>query len=99
IGWLLWARRARLLGRSPMQTSVLVFGTAILAGTVLVMFYYWAALNDPLAARFALPMHLLLVLAVVLAAAWGDRKGPVSLVALGLVAVFILGVSSPKQSY
>jgi hypothetical protein len=52
-----------------------------------------------MAARFALPLHLLLVLAIVAAVAWGDRKWPVSVVALGLVAVFILGVSAPKQSF
>ena len=71
----------------------------ILAVTGLIMFYYWAALSDPMAARFALPLHLLLVLAAVAAAAWGDRKWPVSVVALGVVAVFILGVSAPKQAY
>ena len=64
-----------------------------------MMFYYWAALNDPMAARFALPLHLLLVLAVVAAAAWGDRKWPVSVIALGLVGAFILGSSAPRQSF
>jgi hypothetical protein len=99
VGWRLWANRRRLLALVPMQISLLVFGAAILAVTGLVMFYYWAALNDPMAARFALPLHLLLALAIVAAAAWGDRRWPVSVVALGAVAVFILGVSSPKQSY
>ena len=99
LGWRLWAGRARWREATPVQLSLLVFGTAILAVTGLVMFYYWAALNDPMAARFALPLHLLLVLAIVAAAAWGDRKWPVSVVALGVVAVFTLGVSSPKQSY
>lgn len=99
VGWRLWCQRARLSELRPMQLSLLVFGAAILAVTGLVMFYYWAALNDPMASRFALPLHLLLVLAIVAAAAWGDRMWPVSVIALGVVAVFILGVSSPKQSY
>ena len=99
VGWRLWRKRAELSAVEPMPLSLLVYGAAILAVTGLVMFYYWAALNDPMAARFALPLHLMLVLAIVAAAAWGDRKWPVSVVALGLVALFILGVSSPKQSY
>ncbi len=99
VGWRLWLERGRWREVTPVQLSLLVFGAAVLAVTGLVMFYYWAALNDPMAARFALPLHLLLVLVIVVAAAWGDRKWPVSVVALGLVAVFILGVSSPKQSY
>jgi len=99
IGWRLWRNRARLLEAGSMQLSLLLFGAAILGVTGLIMFYYWAALNDPMAARFALPFHLLLVLAVVAAAAWFDRRWPVSVVALVVVAVFILGVSAPKQSY
>ncbi len=99
VGWLLWGKRKQLGETGPMPLSLLIMGTGILASTALVMFYYWAALNDPMATRFALPLHLLLALVVVTAAAWGDRRGPVSLVALGLVVVFVLGVSSPKQSY
>ncbi len=99
VGWRLWRKRRRLLEVGPMQLSLLMFGVAILAVTGLVMFYYWAALNDPMAARFALPLHLLLVLAIVAVAAWADRKWPVSVVALVAVGVFIVGVSAPKQSY
>ena len=98
-GWRLVLRRARWADFGPLRLSLLVFGGAILAVFGLIMFYYWAALNDPMAARFALPLHLLLVLVVVAAAGWADRRWPVSVVALGLVAVFILGVSAPKQSY
>ncbi len=99
LGWRLWRQRARLLEIGPLPLSLLLFGAGILAVTGLVMFYYWAALNDPMAARFALPLHLLLVLTIVAVAAWGDRKWPVSVVLLGVVAVFILGGSSPKQAY
>jgi hypothetical protein len=98
LGWRLWSRRAQLCELRPLQINLLLFGSGILGVTVLVMFYYWSALNDPMAARFALPFHLLLVLAVVAAAAWGDRKCPVSAVALGLVGAFILGSSAPRQS-
>jgi len=99
VGWRLWRRRARLGELGPLQVNMLLFGAGILAVSGLVMFYYWAALNDPMAARFALPLHLLLVLAIVAAAAWGDRQRPVSVVALGLVGAFILGSSAPRQSF
>ena len=99
VGWRLWGGRARLGELGPLQLSMLLFGTGILAVSGLVMFYYWAALNDPMAARFALPLHLLLVLAIVAAAAWGDSKWPVSVVALGLVGAFLLGSSAPRQSF
>lgn len=99
VGWRLWRHRARLLETGPLPVSLLAFGAGILAVTGLIMFYYWAELNDPMAARFALPLHLLLVLLVVAAAAWGDRRWPVSVVALGAVALFILGGSSPRQAY
>jgi hypothetical protein len=98
-GWRLVPRRGRGPELGPLRLSLLAFGGAILGVSGLIMFYYWAALNDPMAARFALPLHLLLVLVIVAAAGWGDRRWPVSVVALGLVAVFILGVSAPKQSY
>ncbi len=84
---------------SPVRQSLLLFGAGIAAVTGLIMFYYWAALNDPMAARFALPFHLLLVLAVVAAAAFLDRRWPVSWAALVAVGLFLLGSSAPKQSY
>jgi hypothetical protein len=99
VAWRLWGWRARLGEIGPLQVNLLLFGAGILAVSGLVMFYYWAALNDPMAARFALPLHMLLVLAVVAAAAWGDRKWPVSVVVLGLVGAYILGSSAPRQSF
>ena len=92
-------RWRQLPGVEPLRASLLLFGGGMLAITVLMMFYYWAAFNDPMAARFALPLNLLLVLAVVVAAALADRKAPASIITLVVVAVFILGFSAPKQSY
>jgi hypothetical protein len=92
-------RWRQLPALEPLRASLLLFGGGMLAITVLMMFYYWAAFNDPMAARFALPLNLLLALAVVVMAALGDRKAPVSIILLGAVAVFILGFSAPKQSY
>jgi len=93
------ARRRSWRELPALPASLLLFGGGILAITSLMMFYYWAAFNDPMASRFALPMYLLLVLAIVVVAAWADRKVPVSVVGLAAIAVFTLVVSSPKQSY
>jgi hypothetical protein len=79
--------------------SLLLFGSGIVAITTLMMFYYWASFNDPMASRFALPLYLLLILCVVIAAGWIDRKLPASLVGLVAAIVFTLAVSTPKQSY
>lgn len=95
----LLSRWRKLPDLAPLPASLLLFGGGILAITSLMMFYYWAAFNDPMAARFALPLNLLLAMAVVVAAALVDRKAPVSVIALGAVAVYLLGFSAPKQSY
>lgn len=92
-------QRRQLPGLAPLPASLLLFGGGILAITTLMMFYYWAEFNDPMASRFALPMYLLLALGVVAAAAWADRRLPASLVGLVAVAAFTLAVSAPKQSY
>jgi len=99
VGWLVLRGRRYRDGFSPLQQSLLCFGAGILAVTGMVMFYYWAAFNDPMASRFALPLHVLLVLSVVVVAARGDQQWPASWVGLGLMTLFLLGSSSPKQSY
>ncbi len=99
IGWKVAQNRRRLGWPDPMRKSLLLFGAGILGVTTLIMFYYWAALNDPMASRFALPLHALLALAVVAVAASFDRRWPVSWVTLCGVALFTLGSSAPKQSY
>jgi len=95
----LWQRRRRLLDGAPWRTTLLLFGGGILAITTLMMFYYWAAFTDPMAARFALPLHLLLALAIVVAARWADRWVPASLLALVLTGIFAVGSAAPKESY
>lgn len=93
------ARRRSLAALAPLPASLLLFGGGILAITTLMMFYYWAAFNDPMASRFALPLYLLFGFALVVVAAWVDRKVPASLVGLVAVAAYTVAVSSPKQSY
>jgi hypothetical protein len=99
VGGRLVFRWRQLPGLEALRASVLLFSGGMLGITALMMFYYWAAFNDPMAARFALPLNLVFVLAVVVVAALADRKIPATLVLLGAVAVYTLGVSAPKQSY
>jgi hypothetical protein len=99
IGWRLVRNGWRPGFLNPDRWALLLFGGGILGVTTLIMFYYWAALNDPMASRFALPFHLLLVLAVVVAAASLDRRWPVSRVVLVLAGLFTLGSAVPKQAY
>lgn len=99
VGWRLLRRRRELTALSPVQESLLLFGIVIAGATVLIMFYYWASFDDPMAARFALPLHLLMTFAVVAAAAVHDRHWPVSWVVVGAAAFFVLASSAPKQSY
>ncbi len=99
VAGLVVARCGQWRNWGPWPVSLLCFGGGIIAITTLMMFYYWAEFTDPIAARFALPLHVLLILCIVVAAAWADRRVPASVVVLGAAAVFILAVSAPKQSY
>ncbi len=99
VGGLIFFRRRAWREWAPLSVSLLLFGGGIVAITVLMMFYYWASLDDPMASRFALPLYLLLVFSIVVAAGWADRKIPASNVGLVAIGVFILAVSAPKQSY
>ena len=75
LGWGLcraW-RRARLgdaTGLAPAGLVFVAFGACIVANLALIMFYYWSRLDDTMAARFALPMCLLLALASAWAVSW-----------------------------
>lgn len=100
--WLLaLAVRHRLrLGRlPPVAAALLCFGLGMAANTVLVQFYYWASFDDPMSARFGLPLHLILAFAALPLALALDRRGPASLVLTGAAVVFALGFSVPKQSH
>ena len=96
---LLLAKRRQWPMLAPLPASLVLFGGGIVAITALMMFYYWASFSDPMAARFALPFYLLLILCIVVAAAWADRRAPVSVIVLVAAAAFTLTVSAPKQGY
>jgi hypothetical protein len=99
VAWRVVARRREWRGLSPLPASLLLFGSGIVAITTLMMFYYWATFNDPMASRFALPLYLLFIFSLVVVAAWADRKLPVSIAGLVAAGAFTLAVSAPKQAY
>lgn len=61
---------------SPTGVALGCFSVVIVANTVLVLFYYWANFDDPMASRFSLPLHLLMAFTVVVVAAALDRRMP-----------------------
>jgi len=101
LAWILW----RLLRVRPApgatnteHTALLLLGLGMVANTVLILFYYWSNLGDPIASRFSLPFHLVLAFAIVVAAAAFDRRWPASWVLLGGMTVFALGVTTTRHA-
>jgi hypothetical protein len=96
LGWAVWlgARRLRrgwLAGR-PEYLALACFAVVIAANTTLIFFYYWANLDDPMASRFGLPLHILLAFAAVLLAGTLHRR--THAMTLLLVLVGTVGVAS-----
>ncbi len=85
-------------GANTEHTALLLLSLGMVANTVLILFYYWSNLGDPLASRFSLPFHLVLAFAVVVAAAAFDRRWPVSWALLGGMTVFALGVTTTRHA-
>jgi hypothetical protein len=99
LGWRLVTRTRSLPRLGALPLAVLLFGSTILVNTVLILFYYWASYDDPMSARFSLPLHLLMVFAAVVCAAEWDKRLPATPVLLGVTVVCALGSSLPKQAY
>jgi hypothetical protein len=102
LAWLLvllgrYWRRASVA--SPARIALACFGAAVLANTFLVLCYYWARFDDPMASRFSLPLHLLLTFAVVLLAADLDRWLPATRGLWLAVGSFSLVTATAKFSY
>ncbi len=76
---------------SPDAIVVLLFGLTVAANLGLLMFYYWSRLDEPIAARFALPSYFFLA---VLAGWWArtlDVRGwPATGIMAGGLAVWVL---------
>ncbi len=91
--WLAWhlvRRRHDLRAADGDRVALFLVGMAAVANTVLIMFYYWSSFSDPMAARFSLPLYLVLAFTVVLAGATLGRRWPaipVLLTGLAVLAV------------
>jgi hypothetical protein len=100
LGWLvvqLWRhRRWQLAEWPPAALAVTPFAVVIAANLALVMAYYWAGLNDPMASRFALPFCVLLAVLTAVALARIDARGRTAQAALAGALVFTLGVTLPR---
>jgi len=92
-------RRPSLRTADPAGVALAGFGLAALGTTLLVFCYYWAGFSDRMAARFALPLHLILAFAAVLFARHLDRRGPATAALLLLAGLFTLGVTASKYDY
>lgn len=100
VAWLavgIWRERRRPLREwPPAVLAVAPLAAGIGVNLVLVMAYYWAGLNDPMASRFALPFYVLLALLAAVALTRMDARGRVAGLALAGAAVFVLGVTIPR---
>lgn len=92
-------RRPGLRTMPPAQLACLVIGLGVVANLGLVMFYYWASLDDSMASRFSLPFCLLLALVVVAVAAVFDaqRRWVAPALAAGCV-LYTFGSVVPRQA-
>lgn len=99
--YLLWRLALVIRSRSMLSAerlSLLLMSAGILSNTVLILFYYWSNLEDPIASRLSLPFYLLLAFAVVIAAASWDRRIPVSPLLTLIAAVFGLTIGIAHQA-
>ncbi|HEY4300814.1 MAG TPA: hypothetical protein VGM73_08075 [Candidatus Didemnitutus sp.] len=97
--WALWrlARAGRrLVQGDPARISFAAFGLAIIANTLLVFCYYWSSFSDAMAARFSLPLCLLLVFLIVMLAAELDRRWPATRILVLATVLFAAGVSTAR---
>jgi hypothetical protein len=99
LGWIAWRLVGHLRARGPLdpdRTALCALGLGAVVNTVLVMFYYWSSFMDPMASRFALPLNLVLVFAVVALAAALARRWPAAPRLLLATAALALVVATSR---
>lgn len=79
LAWAVWRGAQWLrLRRETLPASIVVltlFGLGVATNLAMLMFYYWARLDDSIASRFALPTCLMLALVAALFVARLERPG------------------------
>jgi hypothetical protein len=99
LGWLLWhlaSRRPALRDADSDRLALFLVGLAAIANTTLIMFYYWSSFSDPMAARFSLPLYLVLTFTIVLAGATLRQRLPFLPMALTGLAL-LAGVTASSR--
>lgn len=99
--WKVWRARATTRWQpAPEVIGLALFGATVAANLGLLMFYYWSRLDEPIAARFALPACLVLaVSAGWLAHSLDLRRLPATrLLAAGL-AGWVLVFAAPAYAH
>lgn len=83
----------------PARAALAAFGLVILANTLLVLCYYWARFDDPMASRFSLPFHVLAAFAIVVMMADLDRWLPATRGLIAVVGIFSTAMAVSRYSY
>ncbi len=82
------------------RVALFLFGLGIVTNTVLIMFYYWSTLTDPLASRLSLPCYVGLAFLTVTAAAWADRhRIPVTIALVAAMGVFAVSINTAHAAH
>ncbi len=97
-GWLRRAQGARPAWSSA-QVVVALFGLFIAGNLALLMFYYWSRLDEPIAARFALPLCFAFALLTGWAGHALDRRWPATRVVAAGLAVWTLAFGSRAYAH
>ncbi|MEO6992078.1 MAG: glycosyltransferase family 39 protein [Lacunisphaera sp.] len=101
LAYLMWrlvvaVRRRADLGSD--RWALLLMSAGVLSNTVLILFYYWSNLEDPIASRLSLPFYLFLSFAVVIAASSWDRRFPATAILTFMVATVGLTIGMSHQA-
>ena len=97
-GWRLIRGLPKWRTAAPAALAFAAFSLTIAANTVVVFCYYWSSFMDPMASRFALPMHVAMTFCVVLLMATLDRWWPATKLLIAAGLVFLLGVTTSRYA-
>lgn len=105
-GWALlrlarYVRAPREAAALPAAVPATLFFTAtVVANLAMLMFYYWSRLDEPIAARFALPLFLELAIAAGWFVHWLDRRSvPATRIAAFGLGAWLLAVAAPAYAH
>jgi len=97
--WVLRNERRLVADRGRWKVFAL-FALVVAGNLGMLMFYYWAQLDDPIASRFALPLYLVLAITVghVLGRVFAGRRLAWG-TAAGLLLIYVMAVLKPTVAH